>query len=140
MIFKVKKLHPEAKLPSYAHPGDAGMDLFALETVTAEPGKITRVRTGIATEFSDGYVALFWDKGGLSINHGLKLLGGVLDAGYRGELVVGLINLLDTPHVIEKHHKVAQLLLQAVERPAITEATELSDTSRGAGGFGSTGK
>ncbi len=140
MILKIKKLDPEAKLPAYAHPGDAGLDLFALEAVTAKPGEITRVRTGLATEISEGWVGLFWDKSGLAINHGLKLMGGVLDAGYRGELVVGLINLLDKPYPIEKHHKVAQLLIQPVERVVIEEAIDLSDSARGAHGFGSTGK
>lgn len=137
---KIKKLDPEAKIPSYAHPGDAGMDLYALERVEILPGERVKIRTGIATEFPDGYVGLWWDKSGLSNNHGLKILGGVLDCGYRGELLVGLVNLSKETYIVEKHDKVTQMLIQKVECPQVEEVSELSDSSRGAGGFGSTGR
>jgi dUTP pyrophosphatase len=140
LTLKIKKLHPDAKIPSYAHPGDAGMDLYSLEKVEIKPGERLKIRTGIATELPDGYAGLWWDKSGLSNNYGLKVLGGVLDAGYRGELLVGLINLSKETYVVEKHHKVTQMLIQKVEHPEIIEVEELSDSSRGAGGFGSTGK
>jgi dUTP pyrophosphatase len=137
---KIKKLHPDAKIPSYAHPGDAGMDIYALERVEIAPGQRVQVRTGIATEFPHGYVGLFWDKSGLSHKHGLKTLGGVLDAGYRGELLVGMVNLSRETYLLEKHHKVAQMLMQPVIFPKVVETEELSGTDRGEGGFGSTGK
>lgn len=140
IAIKIKKLDPEAKIPSFAHPGDAGMDLFSLETVIIQPGERVKIRTGIATELPQGYAGLWWDKSGLSNNHGLKILGGVLDAGYRGELLVGLINLSKESYTIEKHHKITQMIIQKIEHPEIVEASELSDSSRGEGGFGSTGK
>lgn len=140
MKIKIKKLDPEAKLPSYAHPGDAGLDLYALERVEIKPGERVKIRTGLAMELPEGYAGLWWDKSGLSNNHGLKILGGVLDAGYRGELLVGLINLSRETYVVEKHHKVTQMLVQKVERAELEEVMELNDSARGIGGFGSTGK
>lgn len=137
---KVKKLHKDAVLPKFAHPGDAGMDLFALEDTVVLPGEVTRVRSGVAMEIPEGYVGLCWDKSGISMNHRIKLLGGVIDAGFRGEILMGLINLGNEPYTFEKGHKVMQLLIQKVEHPEIVEVEELSDTSRGEGGFGSTGK
>ncbi len=127
-------------MPEYAKEGDAGMDLFACEEVVVTVGKIAKIHTGISVEVPDGYVGLFWDKSGLSINHGIKVLGGVLDSGYRGELIVGVVNLGSEDYVFEKNHKVAQMLIQSVVSVKIEEAAELSETSRGAGGLGSTGK
>lgn len=140
MELRVKKVHKDAVLPRFAHPGDAGMDLFALEDTVVLPREVTKVRTGIAMQIPDGYVGLCWDKSGLSMNQGIKLLGGVIDAGYRGEVIVGLINLGKEVYTFEKGHKIAQMLIQKVAHPEIEEVAELSDTSRGEGGFGSTGK
>ncbi len=140
MILNVKKLHPEAKLPSYAHPGDAGMDICALEETILSPGKPVRVKTGVAVHIPEGYVGLCWDRSGLSTNHALKTLGGVIDSGYRGEVMVGMINLGDTAYTIGSGDRIAQMLIQKVEAPEIVEVPELSETSRGEGGFGSTGK
>lgn len=140
MKLKVKKVDPEAKLPSYAHPYDAGMDLFALEEVKIKPGEIARVRSGIAMEIPEGYVGLCWDKSGLSMKNGIKVLAGVIDSGFRGELVLGVINLGKEEYIFEKGHKVMQMLLQPVEIADIMEVEHLSETSRGEGGFGSTGK
>lgn len=140
MILKVKKLTPDAILPSYAHVGDAGMDMYANETVTIQPGQAVKIKTGVAMEIPNGYVGLMWDKSGLSTNHKLKSLGGVIDSGYRGESLLGIINLGTEPYTLEKGHKVVQMLIQKVEHPEVIEVDELSDTSRGAGGFGSTGK
>ncbi len=140
MKLKIKKLDPNAKLPEYAKVGDAGMDLFALEDTVARPMEVVRVRTGIAMEIPAGYVGLCWDKSGISINHKIKLLGGVIDAGFRGEIIMGLINLGTEPYTFEKGHKVMQLLIQKVEQLEIIEAEQLSETERGVGGFGSTGK
>jgi dUTP pyrophosphatase len=140
MILKIKKLVPDAVLPSYAHPGDAGLDMYANETVIINPGESVKIKTGISIEIPDGYVGLVWDKSGLSTNHKIKTLGGVIDSGYRGESLIGLINLGQEPYTIEKGHKVAQMLIQKIERVDVVEVGELADTTRGAGGFGSTGK
>ncbi|HBH71716.1 MAG: hypothetical protein UU88_C0006G0022 [Parcubacteria group bacterium GW2011_GWC1_42_11] len=140
MEIRVKKIHKDAKLPTYAHHGDAGFDLYAIESVSIPVGARVLVGTGIAIEIPDGYVGLIWDKSGLSMVHGLKNLGGVIDAGYRGEIKAGVVNLSDDDYTITAGHKVAQMLIQKVERADIKEVTELSDTSRGHGGFGSTGK
>jgi len=140
MELNVKKLHPNAKLPTYAHHGDAGFDLYAIESVTIAVGARVLVGTGIAMEIPDGFVGLIWDKSGLSMNHGLKNLGGVIDAGYRGEIKAGVVNLSNEDYTITAGHKVAQMLIQKVERAEIKDVAELSDTTRGHGGFGSTGK
>jgi len=137
---KVKKLNDEAKIPEYAHHNDAGMDLFSVEEVKIEPHQRVQIKTGLAFEVPDGYVGLIWDKSGLSHKHGLKTLGGVLDSGYRGELMVGLVNVSGETYTIEKGHKVAQMLIQKIEQPKITESETLSEAERGEGGFGSTGK
>jgi dUTP pyrophosphatase len=137
---RIKKLHPDAIVPSFAHPGDAGFDLFASEHIIVKPQERVSVPTGIAVEIGDGYVGLIWDKSGLSHKHGLKTMGGVIDAGYRGEVKVGMINLSNETYTFEKGHKVAQMLIQKIEHPTIELVDELSDSSRGTGGFGSTGK
>lgn len=140
MILKVKKLYPDAILPSFARPGDAGMDLFAQNTTVIKAGEKVTIGTGIAMEFPDEYVGLVWEKSGLASVHGLVVLGGVMDAGYRGEYIVSLINLSKEDYILEKGHKVAQVLFQEVEHPEIVETDGLSDSHRGVGRFGSTGK
>ena len=140
MHLNIKKLDPSAKLPSYAHPEDAGFDLYAIRPLTIAPGERIQVPTGIAMEIPDGYVGLIWDKSGLSHKHGLKTLGGVVDAGYRGEIMIGMINLSSAPYTFEAGHKVAQMLIQKREAAIIKEVSELSDAARGTGGFGSSGK
>lgn len=127
-------------MPNYAYHNDAGFDLCAIESVTIPAGSRVLVGTGIAMEIPDGYVGLVWDKSGLSNTHGLKTLGGVVDAGYRGEVKVGIINLSTSDYTIGAGHKVAQMLIQKVEQVEIKEVAELSDATRGEGGFGSTGK
>lgn len=140
MILKVKKVHPEAMVPAYAHPNDAGMDLYSAEEITLNPGQVVRIKTGIAVEIPDGYVGLCWDRSGLSTNHSLKTVAGVIDAGYRGEILVGMINLGKEAYTFNKGDKIAQMLIQKIEHPEIVESTELAETARGEGGFGSTGK
>lgn len=137
---KIKKLHPDAKIPEFAHPGDAGLDLYVPETVTLEPGERKSIPLGIAMEIPDGYVGLMWDKSGVSHKHGIKAFGGVIDAGYRGEIHAGVMNLSDKMYVFEKGHKIVQILIQPVEHPIIKVVEELSDSERGEGGFGSSGK
>ncbi len=140
MEIKVKKLHPDAKLPKFALPGDAGMDFFSVEKYEVEPGRAVSVRTGIALELPEGYVGLVWDKSGLSHKHQLKTLGGVSDSGYRGEIFIGIINLGKDKYVIEKGDKVAQMVIQRHESPVLVEVEELSTSVRGMRVFGSTGK
>lgn len=140
MELRIKKLHPDAKIPTRAHADDAGLDLYCYEEFKLEPGERKSIPTGIAMEIPGGHVGLIWDKSGLSHKYGLKTFGGVADAGYRGEIHVGLINLSERPFIFEKGHKIAQILIQKVEILDCVEVSELSDTSRGEGRFGSTGK
>ncbi len=140
LILKIKKLRPDAVLPTYAHPGDAGLDIYTCDAVSVAPGERVTVATGIAMEIPDGYVGLVWDKGGISIKGGLKTLGGVVDSPYRGEIMIGIINLSKESYTFEKGHKVAQMVIQKKEDVMVEEVAELSDTSRGEGRFGSTGK
>jgi len=140
MQLKIKKLNSEAIVPHYAHPDDAGFDLFSTEMREIAPMSRVQIPTGIALEIPTGYVGLVWDKSGLSHKNGLKTLGGVIDAGYRGEVKVGIINLSAETYLLEKGHKVAQMIIQKKETCEIIEVDELSDTARGEGGFGSTGK
>ena len=110
------------KTPIYAHPGDAGMDFYAAEDFTLKVGEKGAVPTGISMEIPVGYVGLVWDKSGLAIKHGLKTLGGVIDAGYRGEILIGMINLGEKDYTFEKGHKVAQVLFQKIEHLEVFEA------------------
>ncbi|MFC1598002.1 dUTP diphosphatase [Patescibacteria group bacterium] len=139
MNLNIKKLDPEAKLPEYAHAGDAGMDVFSLENIELEPGQRQAVCTGVAMHVPEGHVALVWDKSGRSVKEGLTTMAGVIDSSYRGEVQIVLINLGDKPVRIEKHQKIAQILIQPVLSPTLNKVDELDDTTRGAGGFGSTG-
>lgn len=139
MKLKVKKLHRDAKLPTYGHPGDAGMDFYTLESVKFLPGRQELVHTGVAVEIPEGYVGLIWDKSSVAFNLGIKIMGGVIDAGYRGELVMNLYNTSDREVIVPKGSKVAQMLVQRFEHCDILEVAEISDTARGAGREGSTG-
>ncbi len=140
MELKVKKLHEAAKLPTFAHTTDAGMDLYAIEPVTILPGERVQLKTGIAMVIPSGFVGLIWDKSGLSHKSGLKTLGGVVDAGYRGEVMVGFINTSALAYTFATGDKIAQMLIQKVEHPEVLEVTDLDETDRGVGAFGSTGK
>lgn len=140
MKIRVKKLQPDAKLPAYGRPGDAGMDFFCSETVTIEPGQRKQIGTGVALEIPEGFVALSWDKSGLSHNHGLHLLGGVFDHTYRGEYKIMLLNTSDQAYTFNAGDKVAQILIQPITTVEIEETDQLSETVRGDHGFGSSGK
>jgi len=140
MEIKIKKLHPDAIIPRYAHHGDAGMDLFSVEDVVIKAGERAIVKTGISIEFEEGYVALVWDKSGLAGKSGIKTMAGVLDSEYRGEYLIVLFNTSKEDFEIKKGNKIAQLLIQKVERAEIEEVENLSETKRGGGSFGSTGR
>jgi len=135
-----KKLTPEAQIPQYAHPGDAGMDLKTIESRVLNAGERYAFPTGICMEMPSGYVALVWDRSGRAVKEGLKTMAGVIDSGYRGEIKVALLNTSTQSITIHAGEKIAQMLIQPIERPVIQEVEELSDSSRGVGGFGSTGK
>ena len=138
MKLKIKRVHPEAKLPAYAHRGDAGFDLFACVDHDLVPGEVKAISTGIQMAIPAGFVGLVWDKSGISLK-GVHRLAGVVDAGYRGEVQVVLVNLSREPYPVRKGMKIAQMLIQPVQTVEIEEAAELDDTTRGEGGFGSTG-
>lgn len=138
MELRIKKVRPTAKVPFYAHATDAGMDLFAAETVVLNPGAIIGVPSGIACAIPEGCVGLIWEKSGLAAK-GIAVFGGVIDSAYRGEIIVLLRNVGKEPYTFEQGNKVAQMLIQPVLQPTLVEVEELDETDRGAGGFGSTG-
>jgi len=138
MELRVKRIHPEGKLPVYGHPGDAGLDLFSVVDHDLGPGKVFAVPTGIEVAVPAGHVGLVWDKSGISLK-GVHRLAGVIDSGYRGEVQVVLINLGGGVFSIRKGMKIAQLLVQPVAALSVVETDDLDSTSRGPNGFGSTG-
>ena len=143
-IVRVKKLHPNAKLPTYGSPEAAGADLYAcLEAeVTIEAGKTVFVPTGIAMEVPKGYAGLIYARSSLGSKRGLAPANkvGVIDSDYRGEVMVALHNHGTVDQTIAHGERVAQLLVTPVLAPAFEVCDDLTDTDRGAGGFGSTGK
>ena len=146
---KIKKLRPDARIPAYQTPGAAACDLSAAldEAITVEPGARTLIPTGIALDFgapegSDGSVAAFlFARSGLAVKRGLALSNGVgvIDADYRGEIKVAVVNLGAEPVTVEPGDRIAQMAVCPVLRAAFEEVPEISDTDRGAGGFGHTG-
>lgn len=141
VTIRMKKLDPGASLPKYAHPGDAGMDLFANCDVAIEPGATALVKTGISIELPPATEAQVRPRSGLALKHQLTVLNtpGTIDEGYRGEIGVIMINHGSSAFQVEKGMKIAQMLIKPVLHADIEEVTELSDTQRGEGGFGSTG-
>jgi dUTP pyrophosphatase len=138
----VKRLDPGVPLPVYAHPGDAGADLVTTDDVRLEPGERVVVGTGIAIALPDGYAAFVHPRSGLAVRHGVTIVNapGTVDAGYRGEIKVTLLNTDRVNAVTFKRgDRIAQLVVQRVERATFREAAELPGSSRGDGGFGSTG-
>jgi dUTP pyrophosphatase len=138
----VTRLDPELPLPSYAHPGDAGADLVTTVDVTLEPGERAMVPTGIAIALPEGYVAFVHPRSGLASRHGLSVVNtpGTIDAGYRGEIKVLLINH-DPRHPVQlrRGDRIAQLVVQRFERARFVPVDDLPGSVRGTGGYGSTG-
>jgi dUTP pyrophosphatase len=138
----IKRLDPGVPLPSYAHPGDAGADLTAAEDVELGPGQRALVRTGLAIALPAGYAAFVHPRSGLAAKYGVTLVNapGTVDAGYRGEIKVTLLNT-DSEHSVSfrRGDRIAQLVIQRVERAIFHEADVLPGSMRGDGGFGSTG-
>ena len=139
----IKRLDPGVPLPSYAHPGDAGADLTTAEDVELGPGERALVRTGLAIALPDGYAAFVHPRSGLAATHGVTLVNapGTVDAGYRGEIKVTLMNTdRDHPVNFRRGDRIAQLVIQRVERAVFHEVEVLPGSSRADGGFGSTGR
>ncbi len=136
---KIKKLNPYAIVPSYAHPGDAGLDVFSNEDCIIKAGDRYLVSTGFSMELPEGYVAFIKDKSGIASKFGITHLAGVIEYTYRGEYKIALLNTSKEDYIIKKGDKIAQLVILPVATAEIQETDELSETSRGAGGFGSTG-
>ena len=136
-----KRIDPAAQLPSYAHPGDAGMDIRSVEDLTIPPGGRALVHTGLVMQLPPDTEAQVRPRSGLALKHGVTVLNapGTIDAGYRGEVGVILANFGDAPFAVEKGMKVAQIVVARVEQAEIVEVLETDETDRGAGGFGSTG-
>lgn len=142
MDLRIKRLDPDLPLPRYAHEGDAGLDLYAAESVTLAPFERALVPTGIAVAIPEGFAGFVQPRSGLAIRHGLSLVNtpGLIDSHYRGEIKVIAINLDPSQTlVINRGDKVAQLVIQPIVRAALVECEELDATARGEGGFGSTG-
>jgi dUTP pyrophosphatase len=142
VVVPVRRLDPDLPVPSYAHPGDAGADLMAAEDVELAPGERALVHTGVAIALPPGYVGLVHPRSGLAARLGVTVLNapGTVDSGYRGEILVNLVNhdRVITAKIC-RGDRIAQLVIQRVERADFHVVEQLPDTSRGAGGHGSTG-
>lgn len=136
---RVLRVSGEAVLPTRAHPDDAGLDLYALEDVLLEPGQGKAAKTGIAIALPVGHVGLVADRSSLA-KKGVKTAGGVIDAGYRGEIHIVLWNISQAAVQLKKGERIAQLLILPIWTPAVAEVDSLDETQRGTKGFGSTGK
>ncbi len=143
MELPIIKLNPAAVLPTRGHPGDAGLDLYSIEAAHMGPGERWSVGTGIALEIPEGHAGLVLPRSGLAREHGIALVNspGLIDAGYRGEVRVLLLNTDPAETVrIEAGARIAQLVVMPIALAEPIEATALSESSRGEGGFGSTGR
>jgi len=141
-VIAIRRLDPDLPLPTRAHPGDAGVDLCSVADLELPPGHRRLVGTGVAVAIPVGMVGLIHPRSGLAARTGLSIVNtpGTIDAGYRGEIKVCLINHdPDTPIAIARGDRIAQLVVQRVELPEFVEVDELDDTSRGSGGYGSSG-
>ena len=141
MTVLFKKIHADAVLPAYAHPGDAGLDLCACEAATLRPGERRLVRTGLIMQLPPGTEAQVRPRSGLALKHGITLLNapGTIDEGYRGELGVILVNLGQEPFEVAPGMRIAQMVVAPVLCVAVAASETMGETRRGEGGFGSTG-
>jgi len=138
----VRRLEPAAKLPQRSHTGDAGFDLHAIEDATLGPGERAAVRTGIAVEIPERHAGLVLPRSGLALRHGIALVNapGLIDAGYRGEIVVLLLNTdRSETFTVAAGDRIAQLVVTRYEAPDVVEVSELAESDRAEGGFGSSG-
>ena len=141
MTLRFKKVHPDAVLPSYAHPSDAGMDLRSVDDLTLAPGQRALVHTGLVMLLPPLYEAQVRPRSGLALKNGVTVLNtpGTIDSGYRGEVGVILINLGQAAFDVRKGDKIAQMVIAPVTQPNIEETDVVDETDRASGGFGSTG-
>ena len=142
MRLSVRRIDERAQLPSRAHADDAGLDLYALEGATLTPGARAEIRTGIAVEIPAGHAGLVLPRSGLAARHGISLVNapGLIDAGYRGELRVLLLNTdRESQYRVSEGDRIAQLVLVAISPADVAEVSALSESLRGTGGFGSSG-
>ena len=138
----IHRLDPDLPIPSRAHPGDAGVDLYAVSDVELAPGERAVLATGVAIALPDGYAAFVHPRSGLAARHGVTLVNapGTIDAGYRGEIRVALLNTdTSSAFCLRRGDRIAQLVIQRVEQPVFVEVTALPGSMRGSGGYGSTG-
>ena len=139
----VRRVDPDVPLPSYAHPGDAGLDLVTTVAAEVAPGDRVLLPTGIAIALPEGYAAFVHPRSGLAVRYGVSLVNapGTIDAGYRGEIAVSLVNLDPrAPVVLARGDRIAQLVVQRVEHAVLHEVDRLPGSDRGEGGFGSSGR
>ena len=138
---KIKRIHDEAKLPKQARDGDAGMDLFSIEETVLQPGERALIKTGIQIQLPKGTEAQVRPRSGLALKNGITVLNspGTIDAGYRGEVGVILINHGSEPFQVEKHMRIAQMVVQYVPQVVLEEVDTLDESERGDKGFGSSG-
>jgi dUTP pyrophosphatase len=142
MTLRVRRLDERARLPTRAYPGDAGLDLYALDDGVLGPGERAQVRTGIAVEIPDGQAGLVLPRSGLAARHGIAIVNapGLIDSGYRGEIRVLLLNTDPAASfAFSSGERIAQLVLVRIETPEVVEVDALATSERGAGGFGSSG-
>lgn len=141
MKLKIQRTDKEVKLPNYAHPGDAGMDVYAAESCVLKPGEHKLIPTGIRIALPEGHEAQIRPKSGLALKHGISIVNtpGTIDEGYRGDVGVIVINHGKEEYAIEKNAKIAQMVINKVESLEVEEVEDLDSTARGEGGFGSTG-
>ncbi|MGI6103179.1 MAG: dUTP diphosphatase [Patescibacteria group bacterium] len=138
MTLAIQRLHPTVQLPRFAHPDDAGLDLYLPEPLILKPGERKTVALGFAMALPKGTVGLIWDKSSRAAKWGVKTMGGVIDAGYRGEVKTIVLNSATDRVELAAGEPIAQLLIQPVLAPDVTEVVSLDETARGVGGFGST--
>ncbi len=141
MKLLIKKLDKQAKIPSYAHPNDAGMDLYSIDECVINPNEIKLIRTGISIQLPEGTEAQIRPRSGLALKDGITVLNspGTIDEGYRGEIGIILINHSKKPFNIEVGSKIAQMVIKPVIRVEIELVPQINSTDRGSDGFGSTG-
>ena len=141
MTLRFRRIHPDAVLPSYAHPSDAGMDVRSVDDLTIAPGGRALVRTGLVMLLPPMYEAQVRPRSGLALKSGVTVLNtpGTIDSGYRGEVGVILANFGEADFQVKKGDKIAQIVIAPVTQPTIEETDCMDETDRGTGGFGSTG-
>ncbi len=141
MTVLFQKIAENAIIPTYAHPGDAGMDICSCEHASLKPGERKLIKTGFKMQLPPQTEAQIRPRSGLAIKHGISLLNtpGTIDEGYRGELGIIMINLGHSHFLIEPGMRIAQMVIAPVLKVEVAEVEELSETTRGEGGFGSTG-